>query len=159
MKDSLIISTKELFNKCLETLRKKNADYSGDSDSMKNFKVSAEIVNIKMSQGILTRLTDKVSRIGNLLSKDSREVNDETVLDTIEDLINYAAILHYAVESESLGDVVHLAEGAVIIGDKAFLPNKDQYITTRDLQEIDNADEEFNLALDELRHNGRVTRH
>lgn len=95
----LIESTEKLFADALSTMRKKNADYAGDSDSMKNFQVSALVANVKMSQGILTRLTDKTTRIGNLILKDA-SVKEETIFDTVQDLINYAAILHYALQME-----------------------------------------------------------
>jgi hypothetical protein len=72
----LIESTEKLFADALSTMRKKNADYAGDSDSMKNFQVSALVANVKMSQGILTRLTDKTTRIGNLILKDASVKDD-----------------------------------------------------------------------------------
>lgn len=100
MKQTLIESTEALFNDALETMKKKNADYSGSSESMRNFRLSAEIAKVSMSQGILTRLMDKVTRIGNLLDKEDGEVKDESIFDTIQDLINYAAILYYGVKIE-----------------------------------------------------------
>lgn len=99
MEKTLIQSSGELFSQALETMKKKNADYSGDRESMKNFKISAQVAGVKMSQGILTRLCDKVTRIGNLINKEAA-VKDETVFDTIQDLINYAAILHYGLQVE-----------------------------------------------------------
>jgi len=99
MTETLIESTENLFSQALEVMKKKNADYAGDARSMKNFEISAMVANVKMSQGILTRMTDKITRIGNLLIREA-EVKDETILDTIQDLINYAAILHYAVQIE-----------------------------------------------------------
>ena len=95
----LIESTEQLFHDALETMKKKNADYSGNADSMKNFQISAQVANVKMSQGILTRLTDKTTRIGNLIVKEGA-VKEESVFDTVQDLINYAAILHYALQME-----------------------------------------------------------
>jgi hypothetical protein len=96
---TLIESSEELFAHALETMKKKNADYAGDASSMKNFEVSAQVANIKMSQGILTRLMDKMTRIGNLINKEG-EVKDESIFDTLEDAINYTAILKYALEIE-----------------------------------------------------------
>jgi hypothetical protein len=99
MEKTLIESTEALFNNALETMKKKNADYSGDKESMKNFRISAEVAQVKMSQGILTRLCDKVTRIGNLMNTEAK-VKEETIFDTIQDLINYAAILHYSLQVE-----------------------------------------------------------
>jgi polyhydroxyalkanoate synthesis regulator phasin len=95
----LIDSTEKLYAEALATMKKKNADYSGDASGMKNFEIAASVANIKMSQGILTRLTDKVTRIGNLIVKEGA-VNEESIFDTVQDLINYAAILHYSLQIE-----------------------------------------------------------
>ena len=99
MKQTLIESTEALFDSALATMKKKNADYSGSSESMKNFRLSAEIAHVTMTQGILTRLMDKVTRIGNLLIKD-RQVHEESILDTVQDLINYTATLYYGIKTE-----------------------------------------------------------
>ena len=99
MKKTLIESSEELYSQALETMKKKNADYGGNSGSMKNFEVSATIANVTMSQGILTRLVDKTIRIGNLIVKEG-QVKDESIFDTVQDLINYAAILYYALQIE-----------------------------------------------------------
>ena len=104
MEKTLIVSTGELFHDALETMKKKNADYAGDASSMKNFILSAQITNIKMSQGILNRLCDKVTRIGNLIGKEGA-VKEESIFDTIQDLINYAAILHYGLQIEREDEV------------------------------------------------------
>lgn len=109
----LIESTEKLFHEALETMKKKNADYAGNADSMKNFQISAQVANVKMSQGILTRLTDKTTRIGNLILKDA-SVKEETVFDTVQDLINYAAILHYALQMERREATLKIEENSVI---------------------------------------------
>lgn len=99
MNKTLIQSTEELYKQALDTMKKKNADYAGSTSSMKNFQISAQVANVKMSQGILTRLTDKTTRIGNMLIRDA-QVKEESIFDTIQDLINYSAILYYAVQME-----------------------------------------------------------
>jgi len=38
------------------------------------------------------RVADKLARVSNLLDKDN-DVKDETVFDTIDDILNYMAIL------------------------------------------------------------------
>lgn len=81
------------FFKCLEIAKAKNADYSGsDVDPFKNFK-HVEVLGVCSTEvGLLTRMTDKMSRIGNLLKKEAK-VKDESISDTLSDLINYSAIL------------------------------------------------------------------
>lgn len=99
MEKNLIKATETLFAEALETMKKKNADYSGDNTSLKNFEVSAQVANIKMSKGILVRLMDKMTRVGNLLDKEAA-VEDESIFDTIQDAINYSAILLHAIRLE-----------------------------------------------------------
>jgi len=80
------------FKECLEVAKKKNADYAGaGNDPFRNFRNSS-VVGVPPQQGVMVRLMDKMSRIGNLLTKEA-EVKDEAVEDTIDDAINYLAIL------------------------------------------------------------------
>lgn len=69
----------------------KNADYAGENDPFKNFR-AAELLGMTVEQGILLRMSDKMTRIGNLL-KSQQKVQDESIEDTLLDLMNYANIL------------------------------------------------------------------
>ena len=82
------------YAKCVETSRKKNADYAGDSDPFANFRLVEKLGICSVETGILVRMTDKMARITNLL-KDGKtnQVKDETVDDTLIDLANYSVIL------------------------------------------------------------------
>ena len=98
----------------LETLRKeydkniaistaKNNDYAGANteDAFANFRV-IEILSkgkITVEQGIVTRLTDKLQRVINLLSQES-SVKTESISDTLSDLANYAMILKMYVDEK-----------------------------------------------------------
>lgn len=95
----LIKSTENVFNACLETMKRKNADYAGEKNvsGLKNFEVSAQVAGITVSEGILVRLMDKMTRIGNLLQQEA-QVKDESIQDTLMDAINYSAILLYAIK-------------------------------------------------------------
>jgi hypothetical protein len=62
---------------------KKNADY-GDSVG----ELYAKLGDITL----LTRITDKYNRLLNIFSNPDRQVNFETVDDTIQDLANYCII-------------------------------------------------------------------
>lgn len=81
----------------------KSHDYAGEVDAMANFKVCARF-GIKPSVGIVTRLSDKLSRIENLnrLGEDTRQVKDESVRDTLIDAANYTAILWLWLTEEEL---------------------------------------------------------
>jgi len=80
-------------------ITKKNADYAGEKDPFKNFKLFEFLMRgVDLSKcdpteiALLVRLTDKIQRIGNLLSKEP-SVKDESFKDTLLDLANYSHIL------------------------------------------------------------------
>lgn len=79
------------FIDCKEIVKLKNNDYAGDADPFKNFN-SSEFVGVPISRAILVRMMDKMARISTLLNKEAM-VKDESIEDTLNDLINYAAIL------------------------------------------------------------------
>lgn len=95
----LLDSLEETFKACLETAKRKNADYAGEhSDPFKNFK-NANVVGVTVERGILVRLMDKMSRVSNLIDKEA-QVKDEAITDTIDDAINYLAILKAYIQNE-----------------------------------------------------------
>lgn len=82
-----------LFEECMALTRRKNSDYTGDSDDpFANFRRS-EVVGVPVEQGILVRIMDKISRITSYIEKGELEVKDESVQDTIQDAINYFSLL------------------------------------------------------------------
>lgn len=87
----------ELYKSNLEISRKKNADYSTGSDPFKNFRACEFLGITSVEKGILVRMTDKMTRISNLLEKDA-QVKDESILDSLQDLSNYAMILRVYME-------------------------------------------------------------
>ena len=88
----LLRDMENTFEACLATARRKNHDYGGsNNDPYANFRNST-IAGVTVERGILVRLMDKMSRISTLLDKDAM-VKDEAVDDTIDDAINYLAIL------------------------------------------------------------------
>jgi len=89
--NSLHKSMRETFDKCIDISIKKNADYASDADPFKNFRMS-EMVGVEPCKAIIIRITDKLSRISTLLDKEA-DVSDESIYDTIYDMINYLAIL------------------------------------------------------------------
>ena len=91
-KNILLEDMEFTFGQCLQTAIAKNSDYGGsNNDPYANFRNST-IAGVKVEQGILVRMSDKMSRIGTLLQKEAK-VKDEAIEDTLMDLINYAAIL------------------------------------------------------------------
>lgn len=85
----------------LELIKRKNADYAASNDPYKNFRAS-EAMGIKLEMGVLIRMADKMARIGNALQSGSVAVQDESVEDTLLDLMNYSNILLTYLQSQRL---------------------------------------------------------
>lgn len=73
-------------------LTAKGDDYSGE-DRLSNFKTVAGILKITPELSCLNLIATKVARLGTLLSSRS-EPNNESIEDSIKDLINYSILLH-----------------------------------------------------------------
>ncbi len=92
LRNPLLKSMGETFERCFLTAIAKNNDYGGsNNDPFANFRNST-IAGVSVEKGILVRLMDKMSRISTLLDKEAM-VKDESITDTIEDAINYLAIM------------------------------------------------------------------
>lgn len=91
--DNVLLNDMQVtFERCLNTAVKKNNDYGGSNNNpFANFENST-VAGVTVERGILVRLMDKMSRISTLLEKKAM-VKDEAITDTIEDAINYLAIL------------------------------------------------------------------
>jgi len=87
----------------LETTTKKNKDYSGDVDAFSNFLMVEHLGISSVEQGILVRMTDKMARASNLiLNQDGKaQVNDESIIDTLDDLSVYSQILAIYIENKN----------------------------------------------------------
>lgn len=81
----------ENIDDCYQISKRKNSDYANISDPYSNFKL-VNSFGISTGNGIVVRMCDKVSRIKNLLRAEA-QVKDESISDTLKDLINYANIL------------------------------------------------------------------
>jgi hypothetical protein len=79
------------FDKCAEMLVLKGNAYGGNS-GFGNLENSV-IVGVSVERGILVRLMDKISRIQNLINFDENINSDESIDDSINDAINYLALL------------------------------------------------------------------
>jgi hypothetical protein len=93
-----IANIENTYKRCVETVKIKNQDYAGDEDPWNNFRL-AELIKIDVERAILLRISDKIARISNLIDKEPAVV-DEKMEDTIEDCINYLAILKAYRENE-----------------------------------------------------------
>lgn len=75
-----------------KTTQAKNTDYAKSENAFANFENSAAVAGVSVERGILIRMADKMSRIGNLISKEA-QVKEESIDDTLKDLAVYATIL------------------------------------------------------------------
>ncbi len=89
---------RELYENNIKISKDKNSDYSNINDPFQNFR-GCEMYGIPAEQGIIVRMSDKMSRASNLLTRDA-QVKDESILDTLSDLANYSMILRMLIESK-----------------------------------------------------------
>lgn len=75
------------------TIIQKNQDYTGDNASpFANFETSAQEAGITVPQGIISRFSDKYSRLRALLRRPPAVV-EESIEDTLMDMHGYLYIL------------------------------------------------------------------
>lgn len=81
-------------NNELQLTKNKNADYADIQDAFANFRQIEHLTSgrISVEAGILTRMSDKFTRVANLLARPAA-VADESILDTLRDISVYAKIL------------------------------------------------------------------
>lgn len=85
----------ESCQKMIAVTKAKNADYTGGSaDPFANFRQIGGLVQVPsvVEIGFLTRMSDKMSRIGSFVTKGVLMVKDESVEDTLIDLANYCIL-------------------------------------------------------------------
>jgi hypothetical protein len=94
-KDSLALVefAESFFGRAIETMKKKNADYTGfkDDNPFANFE-AVEAFGLNTEIGFLTRMTDKMARIASFVKNGELRVKDESVQDTLLDLANYSML-------------------------------------------------------------------
>lgn len=101
----------ELFVGILDTLRRKNHDYTQNAgDPYANFRLST-LEGVDPRTGILIRVQDKLQRIRTHIRHDRLMVAGEGVEDAIRDVIGYMVLL-YGLEEERRTGVLHLAAPA-----------------------------------------------
>lgn len=94
-KDQYMQYHAEACAKLMEITRAKNSDYTGASDDpFANFQQIGSLVQLPnvVEIGFLTRMSDKISRIGSFVTKGMLSVKDESIEDTLFDLANYCIL-------------------------------------------------------------------
>jgi hypothetical protein len=93
-RDELFLLHQDTCAKALEIMKKKNVDYSGGTDDIFGNFNACEFLGVPGELGILMRCMDKIKRIQAFISKGRLAVNNESVFDSIQDIINYMILLN-----------------------------------------------------------------
>jgi len=101
--EEFIKRLEECYAENVEISRRKSSDYATEDNPFKNFNV-AEIFGIPVQKAILVRMADKMMRVSNLIDSDAK-VKDESILDSLSDLANYATILRVYIEWKKSGKI------------------------------------------------------
>jgi len=99
--DDFLAQHQRLCDEARALSRAKGHDYSGTADTLKNLKLAGAAGLCTPEQGVVVRLLDKLSRLAELDRPENQaSVADESIQDTILDIINYAC-LHEALRTEA----------------------------------------------------------
>ena len=90
--EELIKEHEKLCASARELFERKSHDYAGDVDAFANLRLCEELGICPAEAGVLVRMSDKLSRMATLLTKDPR-VTSESITDTGLDMINYTVML------------------------------------------------------------------
>jgi len=83
-----------VFNRATELIRNKNTSYSDDANAFGNLELCENAGVCTVERGIMVRMFDKMGRVSNLLGETSSHLEvEESITDSLMDLIGYAAIL------------------------------------------------------------------
>ena len=98
----LLKNHEALCSKARELMKRKNADYAGrkGNEPFANFTRCEAMGICSTEQGFLVRMTDKMSRLSSFVDAGVFEVKDESLEDTIVDIINYAVLFQSYVQSK-----------------------------------------------------------
>ena len=95
---------KELFDsiitKAQDIMFAKAHDYNVAEDVNANFK-AYKLIGVSPTDGVLARLVDKICRLSSISRKEAM-VKDESVEDTIVDIINYSIILAHIMKDKDV---------------------------------------------------------
>ena len=95
MKEEYLKLYQSYLDLIVETIKKKNADYTaGDEDPFLNFKVAAEFCDTSVEKQLFSRMMDKIMRMRGIVGNEHEvQLKEESLEDTCIDLAGYAIIL------------------------------------------------------------------
>ncbi len=120
-KTELLILHDDMCSKARKIMKSKNEDYSGGSiDPFANFRGSLNY-GVEPEIGIAIRVGDKFKRVEAYIKNGGLAVQDESVLDSIEDSINYlvlmAGLIHERMDKNNrASDQEHREPGVLLVG-------------------------------------------
>lgn len=93
-REELLAFHKDMTGRALELMKKKNHDYAGEGgqNPFANFTRCEALGICSTEQGMLVRLSDKLSRLATFAAAGRLLVADEGVTDTCDDMVNYAVL-------------------------------------------------------------------
>jgi hypothetical protein len=99
-RDELFQLHEDICRRALVIMRHKSADYASGTDPFANFKRGEILGFASAEEGLMLRVIDKISRISTFLKKGELKVGNETVQDSILDVINYMILLQGLLEDK-----------------------------------------------------------
>ena len=93
-------------DKMKEITRLKNSDYCGDTDNpFANLELVEKIGACSTEVGVVTRISDKLSRLLSFLKTGFLVVKDEKIEDTLLDMANYIVLLAAVISKKRKKDL------------------------------------------------------
>lgn len=103
-KDELLSLHGQMTKQALDLMTRKNADYAPGDNALGNL-LDSTVLGIAPEMGILIRMMDKIKRVSAFSINGTLAVSDESVTDTLTDLINYAVLCQAAINYQNLESV------------------------------------------------------
>ena len=99
-RDEFLKYSKEMFDDCYTIMEKKNHDYSQEGNPFSNFELQGFVSGVIPERTFLMALGTKMARLRELVGREDKAKVDESLDDTIKDMINYAALLSGYIKSK-----------------------------------------------------------
>ena len=94
----------ELLEEIADLHSRKNHDYAGDKDPLRNFR-KCNNMGVDSFTGIMIRLSDKWSRLESFMKQKTLQVKEESVIDTLKDNAVYSLLAIILYEEQQVGKV------------------------------------------------------
>ena len=104
-RDDLLRLHTALTQEAKALMEQKNHDYSGGESKDSPFLNFSRVESMGITtteKGFLVRMTDKMSRLSTFCKEGEFKVSDESLKDTILDIVNYSILLYAYVESKQV---------------------------------------------------------